>query len=267
MVDAIQYKLMFQWTKESALAELRSLVEATTRLAGDQRYSTEHTRWIVRTLTFLEEVFGQNSRYYASFKSLPWYETGSAVIQAWNVEQAIEERHRKAYRDQLNTARGLLLGAADQLERCDLASVYEGKGTGPESSSIIKVLNLSAKLRKLIRDQPQKEKDVQDAFEDLLVGADLSYSREADSIEYSSKTYVPDFTMPRLDLAIEIKLCGRDGREKEIIAEINDDILAYRTKYGNLLFAIYDLGWIRDSERFSSSFEQHPNVLIRVVKH
>ena len=80
-----------------------------------------------------------------------------------------------------------------------------------------------------------------------MIGADLALllKRETDSIEYSSKTYVPDFTMRKLDLAIEIKLCNREGREKEIIAELNDDILAYRIKYGNLLFLIYDVGQIR----------------------
>lgn len=109
--------------------------------------------------------------------------------------------------------------------------------------------------------------DVQDALENLLVGADLPYSREADRIEYSSKTYQPDFTMSKLDLAIDVKLCARPGREKELIAEINDDIFAYGTKYGNLLFVIYDIGLIRDAERFANSFEEHENVMVRVVKH
>jgi hypothetical protein len=258
---------MVQWTKESALAELQSLAEATTSLARDERYSVNHTRWIARTLAFLEDVFGQNSRYYASFKSLPWHETGSMIVDIWSPELAIDGRHQKAYRKQLDMAKGMLLGAADELERKDIASVYEGKSTGPESSSIIKVLNLSAKVRKLMRDRPEREREVQNAFEDLLVGADLAYSREAKNIEYSSKTYVPDFTMPKIDLAVEIKLCNREGREKELIAEINDDILAYRTEFGNLLFLIYDLGWIRDTELFAASFEQHQNVVIRVVKH
>ena len=101
----------------------------------------------------------------------------------------------------------------------------------------------------------------------MLIGADIPYGRGVDSIEYSSKTYIPDFSLPKINLAVEVKLCNRDGREKEIIAEINDDILAYQTKYENLLFIIYDSGYIRDKDRFSSSFEEHGNVTIRVVKH
>jgi hypothetical protein len=66
---------------------------------------------------------------------------------------------------------------------------------------------------------------------------------------------------------IDVKLCARTGREKELIAEINDDILAYQTKYRNLFFLVYDMGQIRDVERFASSFEEHENVIVRVVKH
>ena len=76
-----------------------------------------------------------------------------------------------------------------------------------------------------------------------------------------------DFSLSKISLAIEVKLCSRSGREKEVIAEINDDILAYQTKYQNLLFVVYDLGFIRDKDRFSRSFEEYENVTIRVVKH
>ena len=60
---------------------------------------------------------------------------------------------------------------------------------------------------------------------------------------------------------------AKEGREKEIITEINDDILAYQTKYGNLLFVVYDVGFIRDIDRFIDSFEKSTNVIVRVVKH
>ncbi len=66
---------------------------------------------------------------------------------------------------------------------------------------------------------------------------------------------------------MEAKLCKRYGREKEIIGEINDDILAYETKYGNLFFIIYDVGSIRDIEKFTDAFGTHTNVVVRVIKH
>jgi len=151
--------------------------------------------------------------------------------------------------------------------------VYEGKDTGPEASLIFKILifkiiNLAEyKLRKVIRDKPEREKEVQEAFENILIGADIPYSAETDSIEYSSKTYTPDFIVMRVDLAIEIKLCSRNGREKDIIAEINDDIPSYKTKYGNIFFVVYDVGFIRDIDRFMQDFEEQEGVIVRIVKH
>jgi hypothetical protein len=131
----------------------------------------------------------------------------------------------------------------------------------------LKVINLAEhKLRKTIRNLPAREREIQDAFENLLIGADVPYSRETDRIEYSSKTYTPDFSIARADLAIEVKLCNRKEREKEIIAEINDDVLAYGTKYGNMVFIVYDTGFIRDVERFATHFENQEGVVVRVVK-
>lgn len=261
------------WTKDSALNELKTLAESTRALERFGAFSEDHTRWLTRSLAVLEEVFGRKSRYFLSLAALQWRRTSSTIVggpahpgDSWNPQAAMERLDHAAYLSDLQTVRGLLLGAADHLERAGLESVYEGKDTAPESSLIIKVLSLAGPpLRKVIRSTPKNEKEVQHAFENLLVGASIPYSRETDRIEYSSKTYTPDFTMPQIDLAIEMKLCG-PGREKEIIAEINDDILAYRTKYGNILFVVYDLGQIRDLERFTVSFEQHQNVIVRVVK-
>jgi hypothetical protein len=267
--------MAFRWTKESAVKELRALAADTERLATLRRYSADHTKWIAKVLAVLEEVFGRESRYFLTFATLSWSQEGQFVIGgirdpegSLNPQAAIERRHHEAFLRQLESARGLLLAAAEHLQRRDLETVYEGKNTPPESSSLVRILNIAEhSLRKIIHDKPEKERTIQDAFESLLIGAEMSFSRETDSIEYSSKTYTPDFTMPKIDLAIDIKLCNRDGREKEIIAEINDDIMAYQTKYGNLLFVIYDIGFIRDVERFADSFETQRNVIVRVVKH
>ncbi len=172
-------------------------------------------------------------------------------MHGFDIEEEIERKNQRAYLAQLETAKGILLAARDELARKELSDVYHGKNTGPEASTILKAINLAErKLRKVVRAVPDGETEVQDAFENLLVGADVPYSREAERIEYSSKTYTPDFSLQKSDLAIEIKLCNRKEREKEIIAEINDDILAYKTKYGNLLFVVYDTGFIRDVSPF-----------------
>jgi len=222
----------------------------------------------------LEEVFGRASRYYLSFAAIKWGQIPSGTIidpleyNGYSYQVGIDAKSHEFFVRHLETAKGFLLGAANYLKERDLTEVYNAKDTGPEASLILKILHLAEhQLRKVIRTQPEKEGEVQDAFEDLLIGAGIPYGREVDSIEYSSKTYTPDFSLLKIDLAVEIKLCGRNEREKELPEEINDDILAYQTKYQNLLFIVYDLGFIRDVDRFCGSFEQHENVTIRVIKH
>lgn len=263
------------WTKETALSELETLIKEIDNLFTQHKYSADHMRWVAKTLAFLEEVFGRNSRYYLTFASFPWSETGSILVGgptdpegSWNPQAALEKRDQAAYLRQVESAKGLLQAAADHLKRSNITSVYEGKDTVPESSAIIRIINIAErKLRKVVRRKPNSEKEIQDAFEDLLIGADIPYSRERERIEYSSKTYTPDFTIQKIDLVIDIKLCAREGREKQIIAEINDYILAYQTKYGNLVFVVYDVGFIRDIDRFKDAFEKNQNVIVKVVKH
>jgi hypothetical protein len=121
------------------------------------------------------------------------------------------------------------------------------------------------KLRKLLREEPKLEKEIQDKYEDLLTGADIDYSREFPHIEYSSKQYIPDFSFTEFDLVVELKLCR--GDEKKLIAQLNDDIVAYKTKFTNIIFIIYDLGSIRDVNLFKSSFEKQENVFVQIIKH
>ncbi len=266
---------MNKWTKESALKELGRFINRTDELKVLERFSSDHMRWQANCLEFLEDVFGRESRYYLSFAHMKWERQGSFIVGgpddpsgSWNPGAAIEREHQKAFVSALDAAKGLLQAASDKLQRLELSEVYEGKNSPPESSQIIKVINLcDRQLRKTIRKKPEKEKDVQDSLENLLIGADIEYGRDSENIQFSSKSYVPDFTFPRIDLVLEVKLCFKAEREKEIISEINDDILAYQAKYSNLLFVVYDNGFIRDSDRFKNDFEKSEKVFMLVVKH
>jgi len=109
-----------------------------------------------------------------------------------------------------------------------------------------------------------------DALESLFIGADLDkeFTREKENLVYSSKAYIPDFAFKRISTVVETKLCDTPKRVKEIIAEIGDDILAYKTVYANLIFVVYDLSIIRDRDTFAGSIEQaHQHVIVRVIKH
>ena len=266
---------MKKWNKENAISELRELIDEIPKLAGQRRFSGPHSEWLMRTLSISEDVFGMNSRYYRTIASLRWQNTGTMLAGGLldpdgpDIAASIERQHQEAYKQQLDTAMGILRASLKELERAtDIDSLYMGKDTPPESSQLIRIINLAEfKLRKVIHNTPSNEKQIQEGFESLLVGADIPYSRESERIEYSSKTYQPDFTFEKIGLAIDVKFCAREGREKEIISEINDDVLAYQTKYPNVLFVVYDTGYIRDVDRFAASFEEHGKVIVRVVKH
>lgn len=62
-----------------------------------------------------------------------------------------------------------------------------------------------------------------------------------------------------MNTVVEVKLCKSDdnekNNEKKIISEINDDIVTYKKKYSNVIFAIYDLGIIRNQDQFKADIE------------
>jgi hypothetical protein len=256
------------WTKDSALKELDILVSQIDSLQKLRRRSAEHVEWFIRATSFLSEAFGQNSGFYQTLTSLTWQRAGGFLVSAFDAKAQIEYEHQQAYLEQLEVARGLFKAARLEIKRKGLDALYQGKDTPPEASAIVRVLSLiDHKLRKTIRGAPANERNLQDTVENLFIAADVETAREIDRIEYSSKSYVPDFTLKKLDLAIEIKLCDNAKREKEMIAEINDDILAYKQAFGNLIFVVYDVGQIRDVERFKTHFEQQEQVIVRVIKH
>lgn len=263
----------FSWTKESAIAELNTLINEIDDLTRRPRASAEFVRWFVKCTTLLRDVFGDDSVYAQFFSQFTWSEPNPFPIifrtGLDNPQQILERVHQAGYIKQLGGAKGLLQAATGELSRVEkIDDVYQGKNTAPESSMILKIISLAEpKLRKVFRNPPRDEKEVQHAFESLLIGADIPYSKETESIEYSTKTYEPDFTVDKISLAIEIKLCTSTDREKKIIDEINADIPAYRKKYENLVFVIYDLGFIRDVERFAAEFEKAgSDIFVRVVK-
>jgi len=145
------------------------------------------------------------------------------------------------------------------------ANIEEEKEEG--SADTLKIITgIQRSLRKLFRTKPVSEREVQEKLEDLFNGQQLNFKREQVHIPYSSKTYIPDFTFDDINCVVEGKFCDSDKREKEMIAEINDDIQAYSTKYKNLIFVVYDLGFIRDESKFKQDI-QSKSVVIEIIKH
>ena len=126
-------------------------------------------------------------------------------------------------------------------------------------------------LRKAVFHEPEKEMDIQDAIEQLLIGRGLSkgidYDRETGRVKVSIKEVVPDFIFPRLGLALEVKLSKDKSKSRAIVDEINADIQAYSKKYSSILFVVYDLSTIRDEVEFKQDLEITNRVSVIVVKH
>jgi len=261
---------MSNWSKSKALLELDRLINEIETVKQAGRGSPAHTRWWANTLRFLEDIFGQNSRYYLSISNFTWSSKIGTMLLPYpfDIDRKVAEKHSHAFIEQLNQSIGILQAAKDHLQKSNLEDVYEGKNTAPESSQIIKIINLfEHKLRKFFRNKPSNEKEVQDQVENLLIASDINYEREGPTIEYSNKKYIPDFSINKLDLIIEVKFCDSVAKSKSIIAEINDDIVAYQSKLGNLIFIIYDIGSIRDIDSYKYSFEKNENVIIKIIKH
>lgn len=129
---------------------------------------------------------------------------------------------------------------------------------------------IAARLRTVIFSRPEKEVEVQNALESLLLGRGLNkgtdYDRETGKFEFSGKEFIPDFIVPKMNLCVEIKLL-RDGKKSRIIEEISADITAYRKNYQRQLYIVYDLGVIQNEIEFKRDIEKSEGVKVIVVKH
>ena len=130
---------------------------------------------------------------------------------------------------------------------------------------------VSVSLRKGVFREPERESDIQDAIEGLLIGRGMEkgidYDRECGRVKVSIKEVIPDFNFPKFGLALEVKLSKTVARSKVLVDEINADIQAYRRLYRSIVFVVYDLGSIRDETEFKRDLEADEGVSVVVVKH
>jgi hypothetical protein len=256
-------------TEEEALEQLAAAIEETYELEKLPRSHTErHVRWIVNTSYLLHDIFGQDAGIYHNFQRLTYSSKPGTIVQSLDPQAEFDRLDYEGYLRDLGIARGCLQAAIDVIKRKGIENVYEARDLVKESNLIIHVLStIQSQLRKSIRETPNNEGMVQDHLETIFNVKGFDFLREKEHIEYSSKAYVPDFTFPSISATVEVKLCNSQRKEKDIISEINDDIVAYSTKYSNLIFIVYDIGIIRDLDMFRGSFSKHPNVIVEVIKH
>ena len=116
-------------------------------------------------------------------------------------------------------------------------------------------------------EQPKSEKEIQDSIENILNTLGVKFSRDREVTSVAGKSFKPDFIVEEIDLAIEVKLAKPSHGVAQIQEEINADISAYRTKWKNLLFIIYDLGVIQDPYKFQTENTRLFGISVRVIKH
>jgi hypothetical protein len=152
-----------------------------------------------------------------------------------------------------------------------LKSLIEAEiGFAEDETNNLKVF-LEANLRKAVFVPPQKEVEIQNAVESLMVGRGMAkgtdYDRETGRVKTSGKESIPDFILPNLALCLEVKLSTSADKLRAIVDEVNADIRAYATQYDRQLYVIYDVGTIRDEDEFKRDLEDAPGVSVIVVKH
>lgn len=137
-----------------------------------------------------------------------------------------------------------------------------------------KIENLiNSKLRSLIMNSPECEKDVQDNIERLFISNNMDkgidYDRETGKFKFSGREYIPDFILPKINCCIEVKLIKDKRHLTKMIEEINADITAYSKKYEKIVFVVYDLGFIRDTDEFKRDIEatKEKEINVCVIKH
>jgi hypothetical protein len=152
-----------------------------------------------------------------------------------------------------------------------LKSLLEGEiGYAEDETHKLKDF-IEGNLRRAVFTVPERELEVQNAIEALVVGRGMAkgteYDRETGRVKSSGKESVPDFIFPRYNLCLEVKLSKSPEKLRSIIDEINADIRAYGSTYERQLYVVYDLGTIRDEAEFKRDLEDVPGVSVLIVKH
>lgn len=152
-----------------------------------------------------------------------------------------------------------------------LKAFLEGK-VGFTEDKILQIKDfLVSNLRRATFKSPDREIEVQDTIEQLFIGKGMmkgvDYDREVGRIKISIKEVIPDFILPKLGLAVEVKLSKSKTKSKTIVDEINADIMSYSKQYSSILFLIYDIGSIRDELEFKDDLEINDGVSVIIIKH
>jgi hypothetical protein len=137
---------------------------------------------------------------------------------------------------------------------------------GQEALDIMTAINRA--LRPSFKLKPTSEKEVQDAVENILRAIGIDYHREKERAALGPTTFIPDFTIPSIELALEVKFATETLGAAKIQHEMAEDIAGYSVKWKRLLFVVYDGdGVIADPDQLRRANEATFGVSVLIVKH
>jgi len=126
---------------------------------------------------------------------------------------------------------------------------------------------LARSLRPAFDAPPASEKEVQREVEKILRALGVAFHREKERAPVGATTFIPDFTVPELALALEVKFAKAGHGEAAIQRELAQDAAGYGTRWAQVIVVVYDCGGvIRDPEGMKQANEQL-GIRLLVVKH
>lgn len=133
------------------------------------------------------------------------------------------------------------------------------------------IIDIESALERALRPSfkksaPTSEREVQDSVETILQALGVNPRREDERAPVGPKSFIPDFTVPDLKLAIEVKLAKDNHGSSKIQDELSADIAAYSTQWDHLLAIIYDLGVIADPHTMRADNLKHFGVSVLIIK-
>jgi hypothetical protein len=129
------------------------------------------------------------------------------------------------------------------------------------------VSGIERALRPAFTEPPKTERQVQDAIATILRAQGVDFHREKERAALGPTTFIPDYTVGDLDLAVEVKLAKPGHGEAEVQRELAEDIAAYRTRWRHLIAVVYDCGVISDPDLMRRENMKHFGVTVLIVKH
>lgn len=105
-------------------------------------------------------------------------------------------------------------------------------------------------LRRALGKQiPKNERQLQDCVQSMLAACRLEFEREKNVSPRAGKGFRVDFFLPKLELAIEVKLVTSGKRASKLVDELLADVAAYATTMKYVLFLILDTtGLVKSDE-------------------